>query len=1303
MAFSAGEVEAIFKMRDQLTKQVKQVKGSLRDAGRAAQDAGRAFETAGTKIQSAGSAMLPFSAALAVASGATFKLGKDFDASMTRIVTLVGIGEKTVDGFRRQVLDLAGETARAPQELADALFVVTSAGARGADAMDILTVAAKASAVGLGDTGEIARTITASIQAYGKENLTASQAANVLFKTVREGNLNAEDLSGSLGRVIGVAAAMGVEFSSVGATIATYTRLGVSAEEATTGLRSVLTGLIKPTTDAKKALAEVGLSAEGLRQQIKDKGLASVLVDLANQFRGNDEALARVIPNVRALSTILGVAGTQSEAFLAIEKSIATQTDALGAGFERTAKTIDFKFNQALSDMQQIAVSAFEAFKGQFASLLSGLASVTGSITEMVNRLGEVSGVTKTVLAALVGLGVLAAPGLIALGSAVRLVGFAMQGLGLMVVRTQAIMIAFGNLTPVLTLRLAFMAGGVKALAVSFAGLIASMGPFAIAVGVAVAAFALFKFLEKIGAIDKLSEAIDRLILKLKGLSDAEIDVVQATRGLVDPLSDTAKFAADLGEELNESVGLAGNMKELETAFNDFNQTGRTTVEAMRMIADRALELQANGEKLSPTMQKLVDQLGTMDEAARRAADGLKANTNAAADAADAARALEKAEKELAQAFSQLGFTTVPEVIAALTTLAQVEQRAMDQGASARTVALQLVDAYADLKQAAAESGIEVEGLTAAVEANALAMNFGVPAIKRLSFEEGVLALGALKSAAELEGVTQAMMDNWKAAGELAGAYDTLGIRTQASMTTTREEAQRAFDLISTSAEATKQDVARATKALADAVKAETGRAGVEGSRAFALMGKSIEGTYAQMLSGTKSFADGFSDIWNSIKAGFLGGLTEMLGGFLGRFIPGMSQGFGSLSGTAQTSGGGILSAFKGLFGGGGGSGGALGETMTAGMTAMSGIMTAGFGLLLPIAVKFLGPLAAKIGGLFKKIFGGPSEEELAGRGVSDEFKAWAREAKTAADTIEIARLVSQGWARDLATQVVVVTAKYAEVGLSAQEAQRDVKATWAAIKKGPAEVAAAVELIQAKLESVGTSAMEATDVTKEAFGSLFAATVEGGTGVSAMLVDVAAEVIGLMNAASEAGVAMPASFRPIVQRLEEMGLLVDETGQKIHGMSSVNFADPMVEKFVQVSGKLKELIDRLVGPSGAVESVKDLARSVNNIPNRTIKIGFNVADFRLPDFGGEGSQIPDFAHGGIVPGPRGRPVLAQLHGGETVVPGDARSGGGQATMERRMASIEELLRIQRRTTRALPGMLARATRDAVADARGGR
>jgi hypothetical protein len=114
---------------------------------------------------------------VAVAAG---KMAMDFDTAMTKIVSLVGISSDEVSGMRDSVLKLSSTTGKSAKELADALFVVTSAGLRGESALKALDASAKAGAAGLGETADIARSVAGAMNAYGPAVLGAAKATDII-------------------------------------------------------------------------------------------------------------------------------------------------------------------------------------------------------------------------------------------------------------------------------------------------------------------------------------------------------------------------------------------------------------------------------------------------------------------------------------------------------------------------------------------------------------------------------------------------------------------------------------------------------------------------------------------------------------------------------------------------------------------------------------------------------------------------------------------------------------------------------------------------------------------------------------------------------------------------------------------------------------------------------------------------------------------------------------------------------------------------------------------------------------------
>ena len=151
-----------------ITADATQMKTQLKAASGSLQEFGKKTQATGKKLTR--NVTLP----IVAVGGAGIKMASDFEASMTKIESLVGLSSEAVQGFEKDVKRLSRETAPAPNDLADAMFFITSAGIRGAAATETLEAAAKAAAVGLGETATIADLATSALNAYGEENLSAT-------------------------------------------------------------------------------------------------------------------------------------------------------------------------------------------------------------------------------------------------------------------------------------------------------------------------------------------------------------------------------------------------------------------------------------------------------------------------------------------------------------------------------------------------------------------------------------------------------------------------------------------------------------------------------------------------------------------------------------------------------------------------------------------------------------------------------------------------------------------------------------------------------------------------------------------------------------------------------------------------------------------------------------------------------------------------------------------------------------------------------------------------------------------------
>ena len=272
-----------------------------------------------------------------------------FETTFSRIQGLVGLTADEVAELEKAARELGPQFGKSGNEAADALFFITSAGLRGASAVDVLESSLKGSAIGLGSVSDIANAATAAMNTYGESNLSGTEAVDTLAEAVRLGQFAPEELAGALGRVIPISSELGVSFQETAGLIAGLTRGGLSASEAVTGIRGAMQAVLKPTGESAAMLEEYGFSAEGVRDSIEQDGLLATFGRLREAFGENDEDFTRLIGSQEGLNAILALTGENSETYTGI---VAEMTDGIGILDEAmaiTADTAQFKFDSAIN------------------------------------------------------------------------------------------------------------------------------------------------------------------------------------------------------------------------------------------------------------------------------------------------------------------------------------------------------------------------------------------------------------------------------------------------------------------------------------------------------------------------------------------------------------------------------------------------------------------------------------------------------------------------------------------------------------------------------------------------------------------------------------------------------------------------------------------------------------------------------------------------------------------------------------------------------------------------------------------
>jgi len=194
---------------------------------------------------------------------------------------------------------------------------------------------------------------------------------------------------------------------------------------------------------------------------------------------------------------------------------------------------------------------------------------------------------------------------------------------------------------------------------------------------------------------------------------------------------------------------------------------------------------------------------------------------------------------------------------------------------------------------------------------------------------------------------------------------------------------------------------------------------------------------------------------------------------------------------------------------------------------------------------------------------------------------------------------------------------------------------------------------------------------------------VDNGADVNAVLEKMGPKANEFLIQAKKWGLEIPASMKPLFEKMIDAGSLIDENGDKITDLKDIKFGKTLAEEFDPLMKKLDELIDVLInGIPNAVGAGLEGAKK---------KIGFgitipvNVA--RPPAGYGTGDSDPGgpgFANGTGGFKNFGRGTSTTLHGWEQVINTDeaqgiagmvhaALNGGGQAV------SVTSVMRVNGR------------------------
>ncbi len=269
----------------------------------------------------------------------------NFQAQMELLHTQTGASQDEVTNMSKSVLGLSKSLGSDPQGLAEALYHIESTGLRGGKAIDALTIAAKASKMGMADlTDTTTGMLAVNVAGFsGIKNL--AQAMGALNAVVGAGDMTMQDLNEALGTgILATFKAAGLQVKDFGAGMAVLGDNNIRGAAAATDLGMALRKLFHEAGPARAKTAELGLGAGQLAEDLrKPNGLLVALKDLEAHMKGlspaqQNDAVGTIFgaKSSQGILTLLNQMGRLEEKYGAVQKG-ATSFD---ANWKSTTETL---------------------------------------------------------------------------------------------------------------------------------------------------------------------------------------------------------------------------------------------------------------------------------------------------------------------------------------------------------------------------------------------------------------------------------------------------------------------------------------------------------------------------------------------------------------------------------------------------------------------------------------------------------------------------------------------------------------------------------------------------------------------------------------------------------------------------------------------------------------------------------------------------------------------------------------------------------------------------------------------------
>lgn len=316
-----------------------------------------------------------------------FTGGTASESAMAKVGTIADTSKVLLESLSSQVLQVSGDMHIGANEIAEAAYQAISAGQDTGNAVAFAGQASMLATAGFTSTTSAVDILTTALNAYGKGADEAGHVSDVLLTTQNLGKTSVDELAGSMGRVIPLAAAYNVSLENLSSGLAIMTANGIATAEASTYTKSMLNELGDTGSTVGKILKQqtgksfAELNADG-------KSLGDVLQVLYDSVGGNATEFAGLWSSVEAGTGALSLASSGADKFNGVLQQMQADSGLTQTAYDTMTDTMVYKLDGVKTNAQNLGTALFDAVSGRLGEAVTLAGGYLQTLSESVQQNG---------------------------------------------------------------------------------------------------------------------------------------------------------------------------------------------------------------------------------------------------------------------------------------------------------------------------------------------------------------------------------------------------------------------------------------------------------------------------------------------------------------------------------------------------------------------------------------------------------------------------------------------------------------------------------------------------------------------------------------------------------------------------------------------------------------------------------------------------------------------------------------------------------------------------------------------------